>query len=176
MVAIDADVGELRLDNADSTDGPAIACIHADGLATGHASFRATPYGWDEWVGEFALHRVARRDGVVVGWAGVTPTSDRCTYAGVGEVSVYVDAAWAGRGVGHALLHAVIGAAEAAGYWTLMAQLFPENVASLRLHEKAGFRLVGRRERLGRMGHGPMQGCWRDVLLLERRSATVGVE
>jgi phosphinothricin acetyltransferase len=103
-----------------------------------------------------------------VGWAALAPVSGRCVYAGVAEVSVYVAAAARGRGVGAALLAALVESADAAGLWTLEAGILPENVASVRLHQRAGFRVVGRRERLGRMG-----GEWRDVLLLERRSPVV---
>ena len=105
----------------------------------------------------------------VVGWAALSPTSDRCVYGGVAEVSVYVDPAHHRRGVGRALLSAVIEQSEAGGIWTLQSGVFPENLASVALHEECGFRVVGRRERLGRMGE-----VWRDVLLLERRSPVVG--
>jgi phosphinothricin acetyltransferase len=98
----------------------------------------------------------------------LAPVSGRCVYAGVAEVSVYVAAAARGRGVGAALLAALVESADAAGLWTLEAGILPENVASVRMHERAGFRVVGRRERLGRM-----RGEWRDVLLLERRSPVV---
>jgi L-amino acid N-acyltransferase YncA len=107
----------------------------------------------------------------VVGWAALSPVSSRCVYGGVAEVSVYVSADHRGRGVGLALLRGLIERSEAVGIWTLEAGIFPENAASLALHGKAGFREVGRRERLGFL-----KGQWRDVLLLERRSETVGRE
>ena len=114
--------------------------------------------------------------GDVVGWATLATVSDRCVYAGVAEVSVYVAATARGRGVGAALLQDLIGRAEAAGLWTLMAGIFPENEASVTLHVRSGFRVVGRRERLGKMPPiGPRAGEWRDVLLLERRSKITGV-
>src|SRR5205814_4670801 len=109
--------------------------------------------------------------GEVIGWVAASAVSPRCVYAGVVEHSVYVDAAARGRGAGAALLGALIASTEAAGIWTIESGIFPENTASLRLHERAGFRVVGTRERLGRH-----HGRWRDVVLLERRSARVGVD
>ena len=161
-----------------AADGGAITAIHAEGLAWGHASFRASPYDGAEWQAEYGrgCALVAEVDGTVAGWAGVVPTSDRCVYAGIGEVSVYVGDAWRGHGIGDALLEALIAASEAAGYWTLVAQIFPENASSLALHGRAGFRTVGVRERLGRMSYGPCADTWRDVVLLERRSARVGLD
>ncbi|MEO0391765.1 MAG: N-acetyltransferase family protein [Pseudomonadota bacterium] len=160
------------------TDGTTITRIHQAGLATGQASFRRDAYGWDDWWAAYGpgVSQVAVLGDVLVGWAAVAPISDRCTYAGVGEVSVYVDPNHGGRGIGHALLNTLIPASEAAGYWTINAQIFPENTNSLALHEKAGFSHVGRRVKIGRMGYGPMAGQWRDVLLLERRSAVVGID
>lgn len=110
----------------------------------------------------------------VVGWACLTPVSDRCVYAGVAEVSVYVAAAARGRGVGDALMADLIERSEVAGIWTLQAGIFPENQSSIALHMRHGFRQVGRRERIGKMTHGPCAGQWRDTLLLERRSAVAG--
>jgi phosphinothricin acetyltransferase len=113
---------------------------------------------------------VQRQTEQIVGWAALTPYSARAVYAGVAEVSVYIAAAHRGAGVGRRLLDALVTASELAGLWTLQAGIFPENMASVRLHERSGFRIVGRRERIGQL-----HGVWRDVLLLERRSQTVGV-
>jgi phosphinothricin acetyltransferase len=113
---------------------------------------------------------IARRDGEVLGWAALTPVSDRCAYSGVAEVSVYVGADARGQGIGRSLLEALIAGSESAGIWTLQAGIFPENVASVQLHLACGFRQVGVRERLGRL-----HGTWRDVAFLERRSDSVGV-
>lgn len=157
-------------------DAAAIAAIDAEGLTTGHATFRDAPYDWEGFAGAFLGDRciaLVAEEGSVLGWAGVAPTSPRAVYAGVGEVSLYVAAAARGQGVGHRLLDGLIAASEAAGYWTLTAQIFPENAASLVLHAVHGFRTVGVRERLGRMGYGPLAGRWRDVAMLERRSAAV---
>ncbi len=112
--------------------------------------------------------------GAVLGWVAASPVSARPVYAGVVEESVYVHPDAAGRGVGRLLLQALIASAEAAGVWTIEAKIFPENTASLSLHQTLGFEPVGVRRRLGRMSHGPHAGQWRDVILLERRSATIG--
>jgi L-amino acid N-acyltransferase YncA len=152
-------------------DWPAVERIYAAGIATGDATFETEPPAWEAFdAGRLAAHRlVAERDGKVVGWAAVSGVSERCVYAGVVEHSVYVDPAHAGQGVGTALLQALIASTEAAGIWTIQTGIFPENTASLALHERSGFRVVGRRERLGRHF-----GRWRDVVLLERRSAAIG--
>ena len=150
---------------------PAVRAIYEEGIATGDATFETAAPAWADWDrGHLPGHRlVATRDGRVVGWAALSPVSDRCAYAGVAEASVYVAAAAAGRGVGRALLDRLVAGAEAAGIWTVQAGVFPENRASLALHRRCGFRTVGVRERLGRL-----DGRWRDVVLLERRSPLVG--
>ena len=155
-------------------DGPALSAIHAGGLATGHASFRADAMAAEDFAGAFPVLVVAEEAGRLAGFAGVGPTSARAVYAGVGEVSVYVDGAAGGRGIGRALLDRLVADSEAAGWWTLVAQIFPENRASLALHRACGFRVLGTREGLGRMTHGPMAGQWRDVVMMERRSTVAG--
>lgn len=143
-----------------------VARIYAEGIATGHATFETAVPTWEAWDGAHAAEcRLIAEDAGIVGWAALAPYSKRPVYRGVGEVSVYVAALARGRGVGRTLLAAVLDAADAAGYWTLQAGIFPENEASLALHRAAGFRDVGRRERIGAMAAGK----WRDVLLLERR-------
>jgi len=153
------------------TDWPAVREIYAQGIASGDATFETEVPGWEEWNASHLRDcRLVAVDGTeIVGWAALSPVSDRCVYGGVAEVSVYVGEAARGRGVGRRLLEALITASEASGLWTLQAGIFPENKPSLTLHERCGFRLVGRRERLGQL-----QGQWRDVLLLERRSEAVG--
>lgn len=148
----------------------AVARIYAEGIATGHATFETEVPGWERWDGShLADHRlVALSADEVVGWAALSPVSDRCVYGGVAEESVYVADDARGRGVGRALLEALIEGAEAAGIWTIQTGIFPENEASVRLHERVGFRIVGVRERLGML-----HGVWRDVLLLERRSPRI---
>lgn len=157
-------------------DAPAVIAIDGAGLATGHASFREEPYTWDRWQDTYAsgLLRVAESDGDVLGWAGVSAMSNRCVYHGLGEISVYIDPMQRGRGVGRQLLQGTIDAAESSGYWTLVAQIFPANTASISLHRRCGFRVVGVRERLGRMNYGPFAGRWRDIVFMERRSAVAG--
>jgi phosphinothricin acetyltransferase len=151
-------------------DWPEVAQIYEDGIATGVASFETGAPSWEAWDAAHSdIRVVAELAGRIAGWCALSPVSERRCYRGVAEESVYV-AAWAhGRGVGRALLEAVIERSEAAGIWTLQAGIFPENKPSLRLHLGCGFRLVGVRERLGEAG-----GVWRDVLLLERRSEEIG--
>jgi phosphinothricin acetyltransferase len=152
------------------SDWPAVAAIFGEGIATGDATFETEVPSWEAWdASHRELRLVAETDDGVVGWAALSGYSDRCCYRGVSEVSVYVAAVARGRGVGRALLDAVITRSEAAGVWTLQAGIFPENKPSLRLHLGCGFRLVGVRERLGELA-----GVWRDMLLLERRSEVVG--
>jgi L-amino acid N-acyltransferase YncA len=148
-----------------------VARIYAEGIATRLATFETEVPSWQAWDGaHLAEHRLmAREDGRAAGWAALAPVSSRCVYAGVAEVSVYVAAAARGHGVGSALLSALVASSEVGGVWTLEAGILPENEASVRMHERCGFRVVGRRERLGRM-----DGEWRDVLLLERRSRVAG--
>ena len=147
-------------------DYPAVAAVFAEGIATGRATFETTVPSWEEWdAAHFPEHRiVAELDGEVVGWIAVVPYSRRAVYRGVGEESVYVAERARGRGVGRALLEAVIVSARAGGLWTLQAGIFPDNVASLELHRRLGFRDIGVRERIGEL-----HGVWRDVVLLERR-------
>jgi phosphinothricin acetyltransferase len=150
----------------------AVAAIYQEGIATGDATFQTTVPIWDSWNQSHTAHcRLVALDesGTVQGWAALTPVSSRCVYAGVAEVSVYVAASARGKGLGRQLLQALIAASEQEGIWTLQAGIFPENTASLKIHEACGFRLVGRRERIGQMNNR-----WRDTLLLERRSTVVG--
>jgi L-amino acid N-acyltransferase YncA len=152
------------------TDWPEVAAIYEEGIAGGNSTFELETPRWQSWdAGHLPEHRfVAVEDDVVLGWSAVSPVSDRCCYAGVAEVSVYVAGQARGRGVGRALLAALVESTERAGIWTLQSGIFPENEASVALHTSLGFRVVGVRERLGRL-----HGVWRDVLLLERRSEVV---
>jgi phosphinothricin acetyltransferase len=162
----------IRIDPMAAVDWEAVRSIYREGIATGDATFETEAPSWERWdAGHLPEGRLVARDGeAVAGWAALSPVSSRCVYAGVAEVSVYVAARWRGRGVGRALLEALIAASEAQGIWTLQAGIFPENQASVTLHRRCGFREVGRRERLGQMN-----GVWRDVVLLERRSGVIGV-
>jgi phosphinothricin acetyltransferase len=157
---------DVRTMTAD--DWPNVARIYAAGIATGNATFETEPPTWDQFVRTHspALSLVAINDsGQVVGWAAAGPVSDRCVYGGVAEHSVYVDPDQHGQGIGRSLVHALIDASEREGIWTLQSGVFPENRASLALHEACGFRIVGTRERLGRH-----RDRWRDVVFIERRS------
>jgi L-amino acid N-acyltransferase YncA len=153
-----------------AADWPEVAEIYRQGLDAGHASFETEVPGYEAWdAAHLARPRlVARLEARVVGWGALSPVSDRCVYGGVAEDSVYVAPDLAGRGVGRRLLSELVQRAEEDGIWTIQAGIFPENAASLRLHERCGFRVVGRRERLGRH-----HGVWRDVLLVERRSDAI---
>jgi L-amino acid N-acyltransferase YncA/SAM-dependent methyltransferase len=151
---------------------PAVLAIYQAGLDAGDASFETTAPSWAAWdTAHLADHRLVALDPAsrVLGWVAVSEVSARCVYAGVVEHSVYVDPAARGRGVGLTLLQALITSTEAAGVWTIQSGVFPENTASVALHQRAGFRQVGTRERIG--AH---HGRWRDVIMLERRSARVG--
>lgn len=150
----------------------AVLAVYAAGIATGHATFQDAAPTWPQFDADHLPdHRFVALDGAgtVLGWVAATPVSGRCVYAGVVEHSVYVDAAARGRGVGRALLDALLTSARTSGIWTVQAGVFPENTPSLALHAATGFRVVGTRERLGLMSHGPLAGRWRDVVLLERR-------
>lgn len=162
---------EVRADAMTADDWPRVREIYLEGIATGNATFETGAPEWEAWdAAHLARPRlVARADGEVVAWAALSPVSRRAAYAGVAEVSVYVAAAHRGMGVGRWLLERLVEASEEAGVWTLQAGIFPENRASVEAHRACGFREVGLRERIGRLN-----GEWRDVLLMERRSPTVG--
>lgn len=150
-----------------TTDWDQVKMIYEKGIATGNATFQTSAPSWEEWDKSHLnnCRIVAEIDGILTGWAALTPVSSRCVYAGVAEVSVYVDPAYFGKGIGLALLNELVALSEAEGLWTLQAGIFPENTASLRIHEKAGFRILGVREKIGKQN-----GIWRDTVLLERRS------
>jgi phosphinothricin acetyltransferase len=151
-------------------DWPAVAAVYEEGIATKLATFETAAPAWADWdAAHHAAHRlVAEDDGEVVGFAALAPVSSRCVYEGVAEESVYVAERARGRGIGRALLEALVTGSERDGIWTLQAGIFPENRASLALHHACGFRTVGIRERIGRL-----DGAWRDVVLLERRTEEI---
>ncbi|MFL5910404.1 MAG: GNAT family N-acetyltransferase [Gaiellaceae bacterium] len=158
----------MRIRTLDESDWPAVAAIYEEGIDTGDATFETEPPTWARWdAAHPSLRLVAEDDGRVVGFAAMSPYSDRHCYRGVAEESVYVAASARGHGVGRSLLDELIARAEADGYWTLLAGIFPENAASLALHAAAGFRVVGVHE-----GLGERDGVWRDVVWLEYRSTT----
>jgi L-amino acid N-acyltransferase YncA len=169
--------GDLAVVPMTAAHWPGVERIYRDGIATGHATFESEPPTWDAFDSSRLpghRHVALDVDGRVVGWAAAVAVSDRCAYAGVIEHSVYVAPAAQRVGVGRLLLDALVTSAEAAGIWTIQSGVFPENTASLAMHERAGFRVVGTRSRLGEMTYGPMAGAWRDVVLIERRSRIVG--
>jgi len=148
--------------------------IHADGIASGAATFETEPApDWDSWSASHLEYGrlVAVADDRLVGWAALSRVSDRCCYGGVAEVSIYVASDRRGQGVGSQLLQRLIEESEQHGIWTLQAGIFPQNATSIALHERFGFRTIGRRERLGKL-----RGRWQDVMLMERRSDRVGVD
>lgn len=159
-------------------DWPEVRTVYAAGIATGHATFEADPPAtWTAFdTGKHPDHRLIARDGsgTLLGWAAVTPTSRRPVYAGVVEHSIYIAPGARGRGIGRRLLDELVTSTEDSGIWTIQSSLFPENLASVALHRAAGFREVGRRERIALMTYGPLTGQWRDTLLIERRSPVAG--
>jgi phosphinothricin acetyltransferase len=160
-------------------DWPAVHAIYAEGIATGDATFEAEPPTWDEFeAAKLNDHRLiaVHATGGVLGWAAVSKISTRAVYAGVVEHSVYVASAAQGKGIGRELLSALIDSTEAAGIWTIQSGIFPENGASLAMHQALGFRTVGVRHRVGKMTYGPLANTWRDVIAIERRSEVAGTD
>jgi L-amino acid N-acyltransferase YncA len=166
-------VSDVHLRAMSPADGPAVLRIYQQGIDDGVATFEVAAPTWTQFdAGRLPDHRFVAVDGQsgqVVGWVAVSAVSARPAYRGVVEHSVYVDRRARGRGVGLDLLRALVRSTEAAGIWTIQSAIFPGNTASVRLHERLGFRVVGRRERIARLG-----GEWQDTVLLERRSAVVG--
>ena len=164
---------KYTIDTLQASHWEAVRSIYLEGIATGDATFETDAPDWETWDRDHLSfgRLVARHDLSILGWAALSPASRRRVYEGVAEVSVYVAAAARGMGVGRSLLVALIEEAERNGIWTLQAGIFPENLVSIALHKSCGFREVGRRARIGLL-----RGVWRDVILLERRSRTVGVE
>jgi L-amino acid N-acyltransferase YncA len=164
---------EIVLRSLKQEDWPSVAEIYRQGIETGNATFQKDVPTWDAWdSGHLKTCRIVTVLGnEIIGWAALTQVSGRCVYAGVAEVSVYVASRYKGQKTGTKLLESLISESESEGFWTLQAGIFPENVASLKLHENLGFRKVGFREKIGKMN-----GMWRDTILLERRSKKVGIE
>ena len=162
---------DVKIEDMADSDWPAVEAIYQEGIETGDATFESGVPDWEQFDAKHLRDgRLAAKAGDhIVGWIALSPVSGRCVYSGVAEVSIYIKASARGQGVGKALLAAAAERSERAGLWTLQAGIFPENVSSLALHRHCGFRLVGYRERLGQMN-----GLWRDVILMERRSEVVG--
>lgn len=168
---------QIEIRKMEEADWPQVAVIYQEGIDTGNSTFASRPpASWQDWchskVDNFSF--VAADGDAVLGWVALSPTSTKDFYRGVMEVSLYVSNAANGRGVGQALLQHIITYSEAYNIWTLISLVFPENQASMHLHEKYGFKLLGLRERLGFMTFGPYKDRWRDVAFFERRSAVAG--
>jgi L-amino acid N-acyltransferase YncA len=155
-----------------AADWNAVAQIYSQGIATGNATFEQEVPSWEVWNREHlqTCRIIAQIENDIVGWAALSLVSGRCVYAKVAEVSVYVSNDYKGRKIGFQLLETLITESEKTGLWTLQAGIFPENTPSIRIHESLGFRQVGYREKIGKMN-----GIWRDTILLERRSKTIGI-
>ena len=162
----------LTLEKMKSADWNAVRAIYEEGIATGHATFETEVPEWREWDRSHLrdCRLVAKAKEQVVGWTALSPVSERCVYAGVAEVSIYITSSARGQGIGKTLLKALIDKSEKVGIWTLQAGVFPENTASIALHKACGFREIGYRSRIGQTGD-----VWRDVVLLERRSEICGL-
>ncbi len=152
------------------SDWPVVECIYVEGLQTRTATFETSSPGWESWDNSHlkSCRLVAMMGDEIAGWAALSPVSDRCVYGGVAEVSVYIGNAWHGKGIGSKLLDQLIVDSEESGIWTLQASMFEENSASVRLHQKLGFRLIGRREKIGKL-----DSVWKDTLMMERRSKSI---
>lgn len=155
----------------DATDWPTVSRIYEDGIATGFATFETSIPTYESWDAAHmtSCRLIAIEDEKILGWAALSPVSSRCVYGGIGEVSVYIGKESRGKGAGRLLLNALIKESEAEGLWTIQSGIFPENKGSIELHKKVGFRYIGKRERVGKL-----DGEWKDNLLFERRSETVG--
>ena len=162
----------IEIDQMHEDDWKEVREIYLEGIRTGNATFQQEAPSWEEWDRSHIsqCRFVARIEGRVIGWVALSPTSSRNVYAGVAEVSIYVSHQHRGSGVGSRLLNSLIEASEQLGFWTLQSGTFPENIPSIELQKKYGFREVGRRVRIGQM-----YGSWRDVILLERRSQVIGI-
>lgn len=149
-----------------------VANIYLQGIATGNATFQTTTPSWNDWNNSHLQHsRIAAfRNNQMIGWAALTAVSNRCVYTGVAEVSIYIATDFQGKGIGYQLLNQLILDSEQHGFWTLQSGIFPENLGSIKLHQKCGFRTIGYREKIGKMN-----GVWRDNIIMERRSKTVGL-
>lgn len=163
-------MSDISVEEMTPGDWPSVSRIYLEGIRTGNATFETNSPEWESWD---KSHRsdcrlVARCNGEVVGWAALSNVSQRKVYSGVCEVSIYICSGFRGKGIGGQLMERLIAASEKHRIWTLQAGIFPENTGSLVLHEKMGFRQVGIREKIGQMN-----GVWRDVIFLERRSKTV---
>ncbi len=163
-------MAHVIIDQMRVSDWEQVRAIYLEGVRSGHSTFETEAPSWEKWdEGHLQIARLVMRDGeTILGWAALSAVSKRHVYRGVAEVTVYVSENAQGQGIGRALLEALIDESERSGIWTLQASIFPENIASVRLHLRCGFREVGRRERIAMLN-----GVWRDTLLFERRSQVI---
>jgi L-amino acid N-acyltransferase YncA len=154
------------------TDARYVLEIYRFGLETRNATFETSVPDWNKWDSRHLPHSrfVFERDGFILGWAALSPVSGRAAYKGVAELSIYTDTQYLGQGIGSELMKEIIRSSEENGIWTLFSSVFPENIATLKLHDKFGFRVIGKRERIAQL-----DGIWRDTLMLERRSRVCGI-
>lgn len=160
----------MNIEQMSASDWEQVRAIYLEGIRSGHSTFEIEAPSWEKWdEGHHRFARLVMRDSeTILGWAALSPVSKRDVYRGVAEVTVYVSKNARGQGIGRALLEKLIQQSEQNGIWTLQASIFPENVASVQLHLRCGFREVGRRERIAMLS-----GVWRDTLLFERRTNLV---
>ncbi|MEZ4810204.1 MAG: N-acetyltransferase family protein [Allomuricauda sp.] len=163
----------MQIRHMTPSDWDQVSQIYAEGIASGIATFERNTPSYESWdLAHIAQCRLVAEDGKsILGWVALSPVSSRCVYGGVGEVSVYIGAQSRGKGIGRSLMERLIEESEKAGFWTLQSGIFPENNASIKLHEKVGFRYIGKRERVGKI-----HGVWKDNLLFEKRSNVVGID
>lgn len=161
------------IDNMKNSDWEQVSNIYEEGIKTGKATFQTEVPAWEQWDSSHldCCRIVARLDEKILGWAALSPTSSRCVYAGVAEVSVYIKQGYRGIGIGEALLKRLVELSEDNGLWTLQSGILRENMQSVFLHSKCGFREIGYKEKVGRMP----DGTWHDTILMERRSKVVGI-
>ncbi|MFC0274057.1 GNAT family N-acetyltransferase [Metabacillus herbersteinensis] len=158
---------DYQLEKMVDSDWDQVISIYLEGIATGNATFETDAPSWESWDRSHSktCRVVAKAENIVLGWVALSPVSGRCVYAGVADVSIYIRSTNKGLGIGSALLRTIIDLSEKEGFWTLQSGIFPENIPSLKIHKKEGFRVVGVRESIGKPN-----GVWRDVVLLERRN------
>ena len=162
----------MKIRTFKKSDFSSVKSIYQQGIDTGNATFQNKAKGWNEWNASFLTNCriVAEMNEEVVGWAALSATSNRTVYNGVAEVSIYIAKNYANYGIGNSLLSELVSKSENEGIWTLQAGIFPENESSIAIHSKNGFKTIGVREKLGKMN-----GAWRDILFMERRSKVVGI-
>ena len=162
----------MKIRTFKKSDFSSVKSIYQQGIDTGNATFQNKAKGWNEWNASFltTCRIVAELNEDVVGWAALSATSNRTVYNGVAEVSIYIAKNYANYGIGNSLLSELVSTSENEGIWTLQAGIFPENESSIAIHSKNGFKTIGVREKLGKMN-----GAWRDILFMERRSKVVGI-